>query len=330
MYVFSQTQFTCFDLLHGKTKGFFVTRQGFLILSLFSGIGLLDRAFREAGFVVVSAGDLVTGQDIRDFRGIAGRFDGIIGGSPCQAFSDANRDRPADDNHYGYQMIEEYKRVVFECDPTWYLFENVRNAPNVIIDGYDHQRIDINQGWFDDVYRLRHIQFGHKQGKKIFWPRGVTRPGLKSAALASDDRSFRELCRLQGLEDDFDLPDFTVRGKKKVVGNGVPIVMGRVIANAVRDVAGLEICDSSIANNCDFPGRTYCDSTSFDNGDLAADKKCDNELRFFSGTSRQKCDSPAIQNYCACGCGRSVTGRRKTYDSACRKRLSRKKAQYEK
>lgn len=287
-----------------------VTRQGFLILSLFSGIGLLDRAFREAGFVVVSAGDLVTGQDIRDFRGIAGRFDGIIAGSPCQAFSDANRDRPGDENHYGIQMINEYKRIVSECDPFWYLFENVRNAPDVRIDGYDHQRIDINQGWFDDVYRLRHIQFGHKEGKKIFWPRGATRSGLKSAALASDDRSFRELCRLQGLEDDFDLPDFTVRGKKKVVGNGVPLVMGRVIAKAVCDAAGLENCDATSIEKCDRPGRTLCDSSIANKCDLAASIKC---------------DSPAIQNYCACGCGRPVYGRKLTFDSTCRKRLSRLK-----
>ena len=261
-----------------------VTQQ--LILSLFTGVGLLDRAFREAGFTVVSAGDLVYGQDIRDFKGIKGRFDGIIGGSPCQTFSDANRDRPLGENHYGFQMIDEYRRIVKECDSSWYLFENVRNAPNVIIEGYDHQRIDINQGWYSDVRRLRHIQFGHKEGKKIFWDRGsVTDRSLKSCALASDDRSFRELCSLQGLEDDFDLPDFTVKGKKKMVGNGVPLVMGRVIANAVRDCTEL--------NNCD----------------LAADKIC---------------DSPAMQKFCACGCGRTVTSRAKTYDSTCRKRLSRK------
>lgn len=279
-----------------------VTHQGALVLSLFSGIGLLDRAFREAGFIVVSAGDLILGQDIRDFRGIAGRFDGIIGGSPCQTFSDANRDRPDGENHYGFQMIDEYKRIVQECDPSWYLFENVRNAPNVIIDRYDHQRIDINQGWFEDVYRLRHIQFGHKEGKKISWPRGVTRHGLKSAALASDDRSFRELCHLQGLQDDFDLPDFTVKGKKKVVGNGVPLSMGRVIANAVRDATGL--------NNCDLAAQSCCDSSIVKNSDAPG---------------RSFCDSSVIKKYCACGCGRLVFGRKKTFDATCRKRLSRKK-----
>jgi len=276
-----------------------VTQQ--LILSLFTGVGLLDRAFREAGFIVVSAGDLIYGQDIRHFKGIKGRFDGIIGCSPCQAFSDANRDRPDGENHYGFLMIDEYKRIVSECDPSWYLFENVRNAPNVMIDGYDHQRIDINQAWYSDVHRLRHIQFGHKEGKKIQWSRGsVTDRSLKSCALASDDRSFRELCNLQGLEDDFDLPDFTVKGKKKLVGNGVPLVMGRVIANAVRDCTGLNNCDLAAENN----------------RDTTVEKKCDSS-RLFNR------DSPAIVKYCACGCGRTVTGRAKTYDATCRKRKSR-------
>lgn len=272
-----------------------------LTLSTFTGVGLLDRAFREVGFCVVSAGDLIYGQDIRHFKGIKGRFDGVFGGPPCQPFSDANRDRPVGENHYGFQMIDEFIRIVKECDPTWYLFENVRNAPNFFIEGYDHQRIDINQGWYSDVHRLRHIQFGHKEGKKIFWDRGsVTDRSLKSCALASDDRSFRELCSLQGLEDDFNLPDFTVKGKKKLVGNGVPLVMGRVIANAVRDCTGLDNCDFAAEQNCDSTGSNKCDSS-----------------RLFN------CDSPEIKKYCECGCGRTVTGRSKTYDATCRKRKSR-------
>lgn len=286
-------------------KGFFVTLPGLnnvthrsstnvtqqLVLSLFTGVGLLDLAFREAGFIVVSAGDLIYGQDIREFKGMKGKFDGIIGGSPCQTFSDANRDRPDGENHYGFEMINEYKRIVKECDCSWYLFENVRNAPNVLIDGYDHQRIDINQAWYENINRLRHIQFGHKEGKKIFWERGVTRPGIENCALASDDRPFRELVRLQGLPIGFDLPDFTIKGKKKLVGNGVPLSMGRVIANAVRDCTGLNKCD--LAAQVDVTDRS------------------------------SNCDSPVIQKYCSCGCGRPIFGRQKTYDATCRKRLSR-------
>lgn len=61
-----------------------------LVLSLFPGIGLLDMAFEEEGFVIVRGPDLLWGGDIRRFHPPAGKFDGVIGGPPCQAFSQAN------------------------------------------------------------------------------------------------------------------------------------------------------------------------------------------------------------------------------------------------
>ena len=59
---------------------------------------------------------------------------------------------------------------------------------------------------------------------------------LTGCALASDGRSFKELKKLQGLNDDFDLPSFNVQGKKRAVGNGVPLSIGRVLARAVKSV----------------------------------------------------------------------------------------------
>jgi len=46
---------------------------------------------------------------------------------------------------------------------------------------------------------------------------------------------FAKACRLQGLYEDFlaDAP-FTVAGKIKVVGNGVPLAMGVAVARAVK------------------------------------------------------------------------------------------------
>ena len=44
-------------------------------------------AFEEEGFCVVRGPDLLWGGDIRRFHPPAGRFDGVIGGPPCQAFS---------------------------------------------------------------------------------------------------------------------------------------------------------------------------------------------------------------------------------------------------
>ena len=48
----------------------------------FAGIGLLDMAFEEAGFVVVRGPDLLWGGDVKRFHPPAGKFDGVIGGPP--------------------------------------------------------------------------------------------------------------------------------------------------------------------------------------------------------------------------------------------------------
>ena len=257
-----------------------------LILSLCSGIGLLDKAFKEQGFCVVSAGDIILGShyDIRDFAAVKNKFDGIIGGTPCQDFSTLKRDRPGLENSYSYEMILEFKRIVLEANPTWWLLENVAGVPNIEIDGYSHQRLDINQSWFEDVTRLRHIQFGHKENKYLQIERNVTNryektviaPGQikQSCALANDNRSFKELCKLQGLEDNFDLTSFNVQGKKRAVGNGVPLSIGRALAKAV--------------------------------------------------TELQQNVTHQDEKICACGCGRIVTHRGQYYDFSCRKRFQRK------
>lgn len=98
-----------------------------LVLSLFTGIGLLDHQFKKQGFVVVSAGDLITGQDIRDFTSIPGRFEGVIGGSPCQDFSGLKRDK----TNYSQQMLDQFQRIVIESQPQWFLLENVKGSPDI-------------------------------------------------------------------------------------------------------------------------------------------------------------------------------------------------------
>ena len=271
-----------------------------LVLSLFSGVGLLDQAFREKGFCVVSAGDLITGQDIREFKGIKGKFDGGIGGSPCPDFSGLKRNKGT----YSLEMVYEYLRVMAECEPNWFLHENVKGVPTLsdlidapesplsqenraILKTYEYQRIDVNQGWYSDTSRLRHIQFASKDGIYLDIPRG-NMDGVKNpCALASDDRSFKELCYLQGLSDTYDLPDFNMAGKKRAVGNGVPLILGRVLADAVKIATG-----GSHLNKLD-PSHLY-------------DQEQSQKLR------------------CPCGCKRVLIGRRKTASTACRKRLQRK------
>lgn len=264
-----------------------------LILSIFPGIDLLGMAFEYAGFCVVRGPDLLWGGDIRNFSPPPGVFWGIIGGPPCQDFSRARRDEPTG---YGLEMLEQYARVVIEAQPEWWMMENVDRVPSVttlqghifaeLNHSYAIQRMDIDQKWFCDVTRLRHIQFGSQSGRLL----NVTRRRVTNghacdhAALASDSRPFPDLCRLQGLHDDFDLPPFLMEAKKRAVGNGVPLPMGRALAQAV-----LDAYNGPVVVQCDFAGKV----------------------------------TPARS--CGCGCGRQVTGKSKYYDYSCRKRAQRKR-----
>jgi len=301
-----------------------------LVLSLFSGVGLLDKAFKEAGFCVVSAGDLITGQDIRDFTGMKNKFDGIIGGSPCQDFSILKRNR----GEYSLEMIYEFLRVVSECEPNWYLLENVKGVPNVTdllkkdvthltkinvtkLHNYSHQRIDINQGWYDNYSRLRHIQFGSLDDLYLDIPRGTMKDIKSGCALASDDRSFKEICNIQGLPKDYDLKDFNVKGKKKAVGNGVPLSIGRVLAKAVLDVT------HRVENKCDLAAQNIIKLTQVNCDNLNVTKQATKKNKYVLPKGYEQMGFYAKDRRCGCNCGRVVTGRKIYYDSSCRKRAER-------
>ena len=231
-----------------------------LVLSLFPGVGLLDCAFAAAGFVVVQAADKITGGDIRDFAGIADRFDGIVAGPPCQGFSVANAHRRNGDHPSvvnSREMLQNTCRVITECQPAWFLIENVPCVPDVRIAGYSVQRIPITDQECGGVQlRSRHIQFGSCVGA-IIRPKRVndyvldrskrlmrnppkrSRNGNKlrrpKPVTTKTDRwtDFPDLCRKQGLDEPLDLPGWYRTAKFKAVGNGVPLRMGRVLAAAV-------------------------------------------------------------------------------------------------
>jgi hypothetical protein len=56
--------------------------QSSLVLSLFPGVGLLDRAFEDEGLCLVRGPDLLWGGDVRRFRPPAGCWWGVIGYVP--------------------------------------------------------------------------------------------------------------------------------------------------------------------------------------------------------------------------------------------------------
>jgi DNA (cytosine-5)-methyltransferase 1 len=259
-----------------------------LILSIFPGIGLLDRAFEEAGHCVLRGPDLLWGGDVRNFFPPSGHFWGVIGGPPCQDFSSLRRAPPTGE---GLEMLEQFCRVVRDAAPEWWLLENVSRVPDVEIAGYHCQRLDVDQRWWSDVTRLRHIQFGSRSGRMLHIDRGHARsvtgdpPDRHGAALASDNRPFDELLRLQGLPADFDLPPFKANEKKRAVGNGVPLVMGRALAAAVDEAYG--------------------------RNEVTLQKTLD-------GGSE-------VAGVCRCGCGRRLLGKQRYYDFSCRKRAQRKR-----
>ncbi len=139
-----------------------------LVLSLFPGIGLLDMAFEQEGFCVVRGPDLLWGGDVRAFHPPAGKFEGIIGGPPCQLFSILKRLNPLAGEKQG-NLIPEFERVVSEASPAWFVMENVEGAPLPIVDGYDVHAQLIRDAWVGgETTRLRRFSFGSADGQRLY------------------------------------------------------------------------------------------------------------------------------------------------------------------
>lgn len=236
-----------------------------LVLSLFPGIGLLDQAFEEEGFCVVRGPDLLWGGDVKRFQPPAGKFEGVIGGPPCQDHSElralnAALGRP---ETFG-NLVPEFERVVSEARPVWFLMEQVPLAPVPQVHGYSVHDQLLKDHWCGGLtVRERRFSFGTPAGARLnvetaalhtMQPeRAVTgdarlasvgerirnrdRVGAAGGVLPNCGKSMplEEMCRLQGLPPTFlKHQPFTVSAARKMIGNGVPLEMGRAIARAVK------------------------------------------------------------------------------------------------
>ena len=223
-----------------------------MILSVFPGIGLLDRAFELEGFCVVRGPDLLWGGDVRRFHPRAGVFDGIIGGPPCKAHSQASGGTSRADD-----LIPEFARVVLEAMPRWFLMENVSDAPDPVTPGYECVSVDLENRDCGGVQKRRRRfwfgSFGEPLGFATEWwfePHAAeyaptvtgnatiyAGPTAWNPRGSRSSRSRKYLARaieLQGLPKDYALPGFTTAGAIEAVANGVPLPMGRAVARAVK------------------------------------------------------------------------------------------------
>jgi len=114
---------------------------GLRLLSLFSGAGGLDIGFEKAGFKTVWANEFdkaiapsyrryfphttFDGRSIADIPddGLPDDITGVIGGPPCQSWSEAGAKRGLDDPRG--KLFFEYLRVIRKTQPRFFVAENV-------------------------------------------------------------------------------------------------------------------------------------------------------------------------------------------------------------
>jgi DNA (cytosine-5)-methyltransferase 1 len=253
-----------------------------LVLSLFPGIGLLDMAFEEEGFCVVRGPDLLWGGDIRKFHPPAGKFDGVIGGPPCQEFSTlSNLVRAKGLQPRFGNLVPEFNRIVVEAAPAWFLMENVPRAEEPAPSGFLVARTVIDNSWLGEPQRRRRAFWfgivGYQPVNLWRYLHTATLELMDAPAVCGDARrvpvklggsgkikrsavtgthpcarrpkgghgeiyTLAEMLELQGLPSDFlDECPLTISGKRKAIGNGVPLPMGRAVAQAVKRAIGLEV-----------------------------------------------------------------------------------------
>ena len=181
------------------------------IISLFSGCGGLDLGFEKAGFEIPVAnefdktifetfkinhphtklieGDVrqITKNDIEKYLG-DGNIDGIIGGPPCQSWSEAGALRGIEDARG--QLFFDYIRILKEFKPKFFLAENVSGmlanrhseAVKNIISLFDEAGYDVsltlvnakNYGVAQERKRVFYIGFRKDLNIKFNFPKGST------------------------------------------------------------------------------------------------------------------------------------------------------------
>lgn len=176
------------------------------VISLFSGCGGLDLGFEKAGFEIPIANEfdkniwktyeinhkntkLIKG-DIRNIKeeDFPDDVDGIIGGPPCQSWSEAGSLRGIDDERG--KLFYDYIRILKYVKPKFFLAENVNGmlanrhseAVNNIIKLFDEAGYDVqiykanakDYGVAQERKRIFFIGFRKGSNYKFTFPKGST------------------------------------------------------------------------------------------------------------------------------------------------------------
>lgn len=152
------------------------------LISLFSGAGGLDLGFIKAGFKITMANEFDStiwetyerNHDVPLLRGDicdieSDEFpecDGIIGGPPCQSWSEAGSLKGINDPRG--QLFYEYIRILKDKQPAFFLAENVRGMMaqrhNAAVEGIVSQFED--SGYEVNIFLLNASDYGVAQDRK--------------------------------------------------------------------------------------------------------------------------------------------------------------------
>ena len=185
------------------------------VISLFSGCGGLDLGFEKAGFDIPIANEfdpkiwetfkvnhpktkLIEG-DIRNIKedDFPTDVDGIIGGPPCQSWSEAGSLRGINDERG--KLFYDYIRILKKVQPKFFLAENVsgmlasrhRDAVKNIIYMFEECGYDVtvtlvnakDYGVAEERKRVFFIGFRKDLNKRFSFPKGSTEDDQKKITL---------------------------------------------------------------------------------------------------------------------------------------------------
>lgn len=227
------------------------------IISLFSGCGGLDLGFERAGFDIPVANEfdktiwetfkanhpktkLIEG-DIRKVseEEFPDDVDGIIGGPPCQSWSEAGSLKGINDERG--QLFFDYIRILRKVKPKFFLAENVsgmlanrnNDAVKNILELFDESGYDVtltlvnakNYGVAEERKRVFYIGFRKDLGIDFRFPKGSTEEDEKKITLRDIIWDLQETA-VPSLEKNKRNPD-AINNNEYFIGAYSPIFMSR-------------------------------------------------------------------------------------------------------